>query len=250
LHKDIGALTTSRRKSKTTKRTTKNLTGVDIRMELGLSSTSLGNNIKNILVEFKATIKAIDHDIANTIFCEDDIFVIIHESISFLDHSSAMKKHFNGHRIFYIIQGLNGIDDQLVFLQTKINCFIKETKDQKETVEWIKEVLVNIHTNNVQSSSHKARSETDVRIIWRYMLSEIYGISDKMVNCIVGMYPNLRALREKYDQLSEDEAMCLFADVRIDRRKIGLVLSTRIYKVFTEGDPESKINQSQSNLSI
>jgi ERCC4-type nuclease len=141
------------------------------------------------------------------------------------------------------VQGLEDIDQELIHLQTSINCFIIETNTAEETVQWIVQLVHDTSTDIKHTTVPRVRSGHDTADTWRLMLQQIHGVSAIVATSVVRTYPTLQSLVEAYNALPPADAKELLAQIKIsDKRKIGSALSTRIHCTFTCDDPDFKIN--------
>ena len=169
--------------------------------------------------------------------------MVIDESTSFNKHVEEMQTHYPGQRFIYIVQGLEDIDKDLVYLQTMTDCIIMETKDSEETVHWIVQLLIVACAKNKHTSVHKIVKGRDAAHTWRLILQTIHGVSEEKATAIVNKYPTMRRLINAYNSLEPTNAERLLAKIKgSGSRAIGDVLSKRIYNAFTRDEPHYQIN--------
>lgn len=200
---------------------------------------------------------------------EDNEAVIIFERKTASDfYSSIVTKRFAEQRerlkrlclqnvkVCYILENLPGkLDDKqqnlcwgaLENLVLYHNMFVLPTKDLQHTaavlihmLKKVNEKPVTLHTAYEPATvlEHTRKRTLTAANIFPAMLSTIPGLSESMAMAVSGVYPCIKSLQDAWDtceQVKKKEQLLI--DIPLGKRKLGKVLSKRIYDVFnTEND--------------
>ena len=147
----------------------------------------------------------------------------------------------SGYKIIYIIEGLTKNNHGVKFstllsamlnIQIRDNITVIRTKDINETANiliMLKEKLPNTDTKQIvyNSSIHISKKQNMTKeLVFINQLSCIPGISDKISRDICNVYPRMRDLILKYNELeTERERERLLTSIN----GIGTVLSRKVY---------------------
>lgn len=159
-------------------------------------------------------------------------------------------------KIMYLIEGQvdNKVKRQCynidIIYGSILNCLLRDkikilfSKDIPETCNYIKMILKRMKTNpeffdnNIDNS--KITYENSVKINKKNnmtpelcqitQLAQIPGLSVHSAKCVLDKYGSLRYLIKEYENLDENEAKLILKDIECKSRKLGKVLSQRIYE--------------------
>lgn len=216
---------------------------IEIFVDGGLLSTSLGNMIRTAFEQADAVVNGAIHTIENTIIWKMRgvgwVLVIIDESTPFRKHAREMRETFLDHRIVYVIQNLEDVDSELVNMQTTTDYIIVETLDAEDTIRWVLQLVTDTYREVKRTAVPKVRSGRGASDTWRRMLELIFRVSAQKASAIVSKYPTLQSLCYAYSLLTPDKA-----EVLLVGGDCGLHVATskRVYTTFTHDDPKHRIN--------
>lgn len=168
------------------------------------------------------------------------------------EQKSRLVSNFSRDRITYIIEGdifdskyidSNAIFGSLIHTIYRDKLIIYRSTNIKDTYDFIENIWKRYEKNIVEWNNflegnnknsclevdtkvykHTKKSDNVTNdIIFTNMLSNIPGCSTRIAKCIIEKYPNMKLLIEAIN----NNQKCL-ADIKIDNRKIGPVLTNRI----------------------
>jgi hypothetical protein len=133
------------------------------------------------------------------------------------------------------------LENLIIKYEVEYNIRIKETKNYKETIEYIKGVnevfsgLPNKKKDSIYDLT-KNKVKSDKKELWRRQLMEIPSISENISNCIIKKYPTFSSLNRIYNdkKVDEDLKKTLLSDLKYNDRKIGNNISLKIFQFFGE----------------
>ena len=231
------------------------------------------NCIKEHFKDYEnVTIKQLD--IGDIIFKFNEEIVLIIERKTIKDlsasirdgrHREQKKRLINTievNKICYLIEGEYENSKYLLpkktILSSIINTLIRDnikiikTKNFGETIEYITILyeklkknpndLLNPKNNDSYVSTLKVKKKENLtpKICFQLQLNQIPGVSNNISSCIINNYPSMFLLIQKYQELeNESEKLSLLESLKYDiannkQRKIGKVISNRIYEYFTK----------------
>ncbi|KAF0693867.1 Aste57867_15209 [Aphanomyces stellatus] len=159
-------------------------------------------------------------------------------------------------RVFLVVEGM---DKALIAEQRKNKTtsltFAHFTTDAADTVDYLvsltKEIALLPQADAVDFLTHISRlsslratadgdTSNELTNTWLRMLQMIPGMSEERAQRVVGHYPTMQSLLEIYHNpaLSASAKEVLLAD-KLNPTSIEIVLSKRIYTVFTSTDPNA-----------
>ena len=152
-----------------------------------------------------------------------------------------MVLQYPGQRIIYIVQDLKNIDQELVVVQTSIDCLITETHSTEDTADWIVQLIHSTKPDVKHSLNPRVYSGLDATGSWQCMLLQIYRVSIPMATAIMKVYPTVQSLTNAYSISDCLDKMLIGIQVS-DDRKIGVAISKHIHCIFTSDNPNYMIN--------
>jgi hypothetical protein len=223
------------------------LEGATVHIERSLLALPLGTLICEGLEKHGATIDRADHPVEYSMTwepCGDSwVLVVVDKTTDLCKHAKEMQLHFQGRRILYIVQGLGEIDEQLIQLQAATQCFITETCNADDSVDWIVQLLGDICADKKHIAAPKVQKGRDAITTWCIMLQQIHGVSEAIATVIVDRYPSVNGLLEAYEQ-NPQKAKDLLIGIPVTgkKRNINRTVSIRIHTFLTGNDPQTLIN--------
>ncbi|RUP50704.1 hypothetical protein BC936DRAFT_138011 [Jimgerdemannia flammicorona] len=172
------------------------------------------------------------------------IHMVVDKTTDLCKHAKEIQLHFQGQHILYIVQGLGEIDKQLIRLQAATQCFITETCNVNDSVDWIVQLLGDICADKKHIAAPKVQKGHDAITTWCIMLQQIYGVSEAIAAAIVDHYPSVNSLLEAYEQ-NPQKAKDLLIGIPVagKKRNVNRTVSIRIHTFLTGDDPKTPINQ-------
>jgi hypothetical protein len=198
-------------------------------------------------------IEGVEQKISNSIllsFNDRNIIIIIEKHmILFMDHYKNVCAMYPNWCICYILQDLDDIDEHLIPLHTSTGCLINETSSDKDTIECVVQLIKATmrKTKDTYPNTNfipKVRSGQNAFDSWLIRLQQIPGITAVMAMAIANKYPSTKSLIDAYHTQETDKAKHqLLKGIIFGRdRKIGSVISKRVYAILTCNDPDVYIS--------
>lgn len=145
------------------------------------------------------------------------------------------------------------IEDALMHLQIVEKCFIMQTRNRTETLEWLPVLTTDIATipykkraSRMSSLSFctdvgQVRTGKDAIDTWHRMLQEIPRVTQSISDGIARRYPSMKLLVEAFRQHGDG----ILAEIDISNMKLGMpskrtigkALSKRVHDIFMGMDP-------------
>ncbi|KAJ1979890.1 hypothetical protein H4R35_001329 [Dimargaris xerosporica] len=169
------------------------------------------------------------------------------------------------------------VDELLAWIQFHLGWLITHTRDVHDSVHWItvytrdiaasrykdrSSLVLGADSNEQRRSSASVSGTTSITTnlatfftvesgvtkaqwdpadVWRHLLLQIPRVTASMTDAIVQHYPSLQSLYQAYQRLADQPAQAeqLLANLSIgaQARRLGPVMSAKIYHVFTNTDP-------------
>lgn len=150
-------------------------------------------------------------------------------------------------RVFYIIEGLCKLDakkknivqgaiDNLVLIHQIPVLFTNSISDTAARIVKWKDKLQDQESTATTAIALKTvkRKHNITENMFFHQLNLIPGVSAKISEKITELYPTISSLLSKYnDNDNVIQKELLLADIQLGNRKLGKVLSSRIYHVYT-----------------
>ncbi|KAJ1980778.1 hypothetical protein H4R34_002323 [Dimargaris verticillata] len=169
------------------------------------------------------------------------------------------------------------VDELLAWIQFRLGWLITHTRDIHDSVHWITVYTRDIAASRYKDRSSLVfgaeggepgadsaridettssatnlatfftvesgvtKAQWDPADVWRHLLLQIPRVTAAMADAIVQHYPSLQSLYQAYQRLADQSAQAeqLLANLSLGAqgRRIGPVMSAKIYHVFTSTDP-------------
>jgi hypothetical protein len=187
------------------------------------------------------------------------LFDIIHKLLK-------ITKNINITLIFHEINEeiLADRNDLIFFINTELGVKIFECNSSNEFIEFLQNYSDSILTKEEKSKLTFFESKPvnttnlcelegitdETTLTWIRHLMCIPGISETKAIAVAKVYPNYTSLIDQYNKsgYNEREKESFLKDIEVDNKnknkttKLGVALSTKIYKVFNSTDPNIIIN--------
>lgn len=221
-------------------------------------------------VNFELNIKLENLDIGDFIYKNDNEIILLIERKTIADLSSSIKsgryreqkkRILNSEipidRVLYLIEGKLNFEGKTDGLPNKtlvssiVNLLLRDnikvlfTKDLNDTFKWLeiiynkiedKKYKINDTTNTpntdyLECIKTKKKDNLTPNNCYILQLSQIPGVSTKIATMIVEKYPTINELLNSYNSIiNVTEKELLLSTITINNRKLGKVVSTKIYK--------------------
>jgi len=140
------------------------------------------------------------------------------------------------------------LEDACIELLLK-NCQIVHTHTKTETYDYLVRLTTRLAIQPYKTvepfagfcSETSKKSSKNLTETWATQLEQIYSVSHRCAQAVVGVYPTIRSLVNAYnaDALELQQKKELLQDIVVEgkgQRRLGPVLSERIFCVFTSTD--------------
>ena len=154
----------------------------------------------------------------------------------------------NNARVFYIVEGTNTLEptksktakgalENLCLFHNIPVLYTIDTRDTaKKIVDWYNKINKNKKDNCNSPVALKTvkKSGNISNNMFFHQLNFISGVSPKIAIEIIKYYPTVSSLIKTYNTLTIENSQLLLGDITIGKRKLGKILSRRIYNVYCE----------------
>ncbi|KAK3841855.1 MAG: hypothetical protein J3R72DRAFT_149551 [Linnemannia gamsii] len=143
------------------------------------------------------------------------------------------------------------VERVLLDLQLEEDCLIMLTEDLEESAQVIVSLTEQLSQRPYKTGRNTGvnvcvdgiRSGVDIKDTWIKSLQQIHMVTPNMAEGIADEYPTIRALYEGYRRCSNVyAAQGMLEGVQVHNKKIGRVISKRVYEVFMGEDPDAGIS--------
>lgn len=211
-------------------------------LDITLSETDIGIQICSSISDIGIQVNLIP----NTIICEneDSKLLIILDNPS-QDGYFEVQKIYPDYRVIYIIQDWPSSEIELIqlFVEDQIRYIL--TVDNKDIV---KQVVHFIEVFKKPRPTIKSLTRTTLKHpgnykkTWSDILQSIHGVSCGTADNIVEKFATLQSLMDEYNRISPEHGKLLLKEITLQNgRKLGTVLSTKIYNVLFGTKPHTLV---------